>query len=456
MSKALLDFINQNEKTYVEELRELLRKPSISAQNIGIRETADWIVHYMESLGMKAQIYPMADGHPVVFGELNGESDKSILFYNHYDVQPPEPLELWESEPFSADIRDGKIFSRGVADNKGCLMARLQAVKAILQTRGKLPVSVKFLVEGEEEIGSPHLKSFVDAHRDLLRSDLCIWENAYGDEDGSPTIRLGNKGMCYVELSIQSMKSDTHSKNATIYPNAAWEMIWALSTLKDSNENILIEGFYDRVVDPGPEEVAVIKRVPIQEEKIKARAGVDKLLRDVHGYEIINAMYNFPTCTVCGFQSGYTGVGQKTVLPAKAVVKLDMRLVPNQDPDDILDKLLSHFRKNGFDNIKIQVLTKAYPSKTPVTDPAISYIYEMGVKAYDKKPVIEPLSTGTGPRYIFSSWTDMPMVALGVSNAGSNPHAPNENIYLSDFLSGIKHVALIIDGFSDFAKRKRV
>jgi acetylornithine deacetylase/succinyl-diaminopimelate desuccinylase-like protein len=275
MSKVLLDVIAQNEKTYVAELRELLRKPSISAQSIGIRETADWIVQYMESLGMEARIYPVADGHPVVFGELKGETDRSILFYNHYDVQPPEPLELWESEPFSADIRDGKIFSRGVADNKGCLMARLQAVKAILQTRGKLPVSVKFLVEGEEEIGSPHLRTFVDAHRELLRSDLCIWENAYGDEDGNPTIRLGNKGMCYVELSVQSMKSDTHSKNATIYPNAAWEMIWALSTLKDSNENILIEGFYDRVVDPGPEELAVIKRVPIQEEKIKARAGVD-------------------------------------------------------------------------------------------------------------------------------------------------------------------------------------
>ena len=253
MSQALLDLITRNEKTYVDELRELLSKPSISAQNVGIQETAEWIVRYMESMGMKAQIHPMGGGHPVVYGELQGESDKSILFYNHYDVQPPEPLELWETEPFSPQIRDGKLFSRGVADNKGCLMARLQAVKAVLDTQGKLPVTVKFLVEGEEEIGSPHLRTFVDGHRELLRSDLCIWENAYGDEDGNPTIRLGNKGMCYVELTIQSMKSDTHSKNATIYPNAAWQMIWALSSLKDKNENILIDGFYDHVVDPGPE-----------------------------------------------------------------------------------------------------------------------------------------------------------------------------------------------------------
>ncbi len=452
MSNSLLDVITRNEQAYLEELKELLRKPSISAQNIGIAETAQWIVHYMESIGMKARSYPMEGGHPVVYGELRGESPKSILFYNHYDVQPPEPLELWESEPFAAEIRDGKIFSRGVADNKGCLMARLQAVKAILETRGKLPVTVKFLVEGEEEIGSPHLKKFVDEHRELLRSDLCIWENAYGDEDGNPTIRLGNKGMCYVELTLQSMKSDTHSKNATIYPNAAWQMIWALSTLKDKDENILIDGFYDDVVEPGPEEIAVIKKVPVQEEKIKNRAGVGRLLRDVHGYEIINAMYNFPTCTVCGFQSGYTGVGQKTVLPAKAMVKLDMRLVPNQDPDDIHEKLLRHLRSKGLENIGVRVLSKAYPSKTAVTHPVIPFIYELGVQAYGKNPVIEPLSTGTGPRYIFSSWTDMPMVALGVSNAGSNPHAPNENIYLSDFLPGVKHVALIVAEFDRFSK----
>jgi len=452
MTQALLDLITRNEKTYVDELRELLSKPSISAQNVGIQETAEWIVRYMESMGMKAQIHPMEGGHPVVYGELRGTSDKSILFYNHYDVQPPEPLELWETEPFSPQIRDGKLFGRGVSDNKGCLMARLQAVKAVLDTQGKLPVTVKFLVEGEEEIGSPHLRTFVDEHRELLRSDLCIWENAYGDEDGNPTIRLGNKGMCYVELTTQSMKSDTHSKNATIYPNAAWQMIWALSSLKDENENILIDGFYDHVVDPGPEEMAVIKKVPIQEEKLRNRAGVDHLLRDVHGYEITNAMYNFPTCTVCGFQSGYTGVGQKTVLPAKAMVKLDMRLVPHQDPDDIHEKLLRHFRNKGFENIDVRVLSKAYPSKTPVTDPSIPFIYEMGVKAYDRKPVIEPLSTGTGPRYIFSCWTDMPMVALGVSNAGSNPHAPNENIYLTDFISGIKHVALVIREFGPSLK----
>lgn len=454
MTEAILDLITRNEQKYIDELREILNTPSISAQNVGIGETSDWIVRYMESMGMTARLYPMAGGHPVVYGELKGESDKSILFYNHYDVQPPEPLDLWESDPFKMTIRDGKIFCRGVADNKGCLMARLQAVKAVLDVHGKLPVTVKFLVEGEEEIGSPHLQEFVDAHRELLRSDLCIWENAYSDEDGSPTIRLGNKGMCYVELTVESMKSDTHSKNATIYPNAAWEMIWALSTLKGKDEKILIDGFYDRVVDPGPEEIAVIKRVPIQEEKIKSRAGVEKLLRDVHGYEIVNAMYNFPTCTVCGFQSGYTGAGQKTVLPAKAMVKLDMRLVPNQDPNDILEKLLAHLRKHGFGHIKAKVLSMAYPSKTPVTDPVIPFVYDMGLLAYGKKPVIEPLSTGTGPRYIFSSWTDMPMVAIGVSNAGSNPHAPNENIYLADFTWGLKHVALIVERYADFMKTR--
>ena len=447
--EEVFKYIKQHESQFVEELRSIVQQPSIAAQNVGMTETAEKLADYMRSLGITTEIYPIENGHPVVFGEIKGESEKSILFYNHYDVQPPEPLELWETAPFSADIRDGKIFGRGVADNKGALMARLQAVATIKAVEGKLPVTVKFLVEGEEEIGSPNLQGFVDAHREMVRSDLCIWENAYGDEDGSPTIRLGLKGMCYVELAVESMIIDSHSKNATIYPNAAWELVWALSTLKDRNENVLIEGFYDDVIEPGQEEIEVIKKVPINEEKIKARAGVKKLVRNVSGYEIAKAMYNFPTCTICGINSGYTGPGQKTVLPAKSIAKIDMRLVPNQDPDDIYEKLMAHLKKHGFENIKVKRFTKSYPSKTPVTAPYIDLIYETGALAYDRKPVIEPLSIGTGPRYVFSNWTDMPMVALGVSNAGSQSHAPNENIYISDYIAGIKHIALLISNFVD-------
>ncbi|MGI6574932.1 MAG: M20/M25/M40 family metallo-hydrolase [bacterium] len=276
----------------------------------------------------------------------------------------------------AAEIRDGKLFARGVSDNKGALYSRLHAIEAILATGNKLPVNVKFLVEGEEEIGSPHLEPFVLQHKDLLRADACIWENAFKDEQDNPMVRLGNKGMLYVELSVKSADTDFHSRMAPVIPNAAWRLVWALSTMKDTDDNILLEGFYDKVAPVSQEELDVLAKMPSQEEKLKQRAGIESFINGVSGLDFSNKLYNAPTCTICGFDSGYTGEGQKTVLPCTATAKVDFRLVVDQDPEEILTLLRKHLDRHGFNDVQIKPLSFAKASKTLVTTPFVNVCRE--------------------------------------------------------------------------------
>jgi acetylornithine deacetylase/succinyl-diaminopimelate desuccinylase-like protein len=446
--KKAFEYIDKNFDRMVGELQEICKQPSIAARNIGMEETAKKVFEKMQSLGMNCQLIPVENGYPVLIGEIKGETDKTILFYNHYDVQPPEPLDKWTHPPFGAEIHDGKLYARGVSDNKGALYSRLQAIEAILATEGKLPVNVKFLVEGEEEIGSPNLEKFVKDHKDLLKADACIWENAFKDENDNPMARLGNKGMLYVELRVNTAATDFHSRMAPVIPNAAWRLVWALSTLKDPNENILIEGFYDKVRPIPPEELEVLKNMPSQEEKLKKRAGLKEFLGRVTGLEFTNKLYNAPTCTICGIESGYTLEGQKTVLPCTAMAKVDFRLVVDQDPDEIVKLLRKHLDRQGFSDIEISVLSKAKPSKTPVTTPFVDVLYESAAMVYDKPLVIEPTSAGTGPRFVFTDWTDMPIAAIGPGYSGSLNHAPDENIRIEDYREAIKHIIALLYCFA--------
>ncbi len=432
--------VDQNLNRMVQEVIEICRQPSIAAQNIGMIETADMIVAKMNLLGIKTQKMPVENGNPVIYGEITGAFDKTVLFYDHYDVQPPEPLDQWISPPFEPEIRDGKIFARGISDNKGPLYTRLHAIETIMELTSSLPVNVKFLIEGEEEIGSPNLESFVKAHKELLKADVCVWENAHKAEDDHPVIRLGNKGMLYVELRVKAANTDYHSRFAPIIPNAAWRLIWALGTLKDVNENILIKGFYDHIRPIPEEEYDVLRAMAGQEEKIKKRAQIKELLNGVEGVEFANKFLNGPTCTVCGISSGYTGEGAKTVLPCYAMAKLDFRMVVGQDPHEILTLLRKHLDEHGFTDIEIYPHSTTKPSKTPITDPVVKIAREAGQLVYDKSFIIEPCAAGTGPRYVFSDWTDMPIIGIGPGYPGALNHAPNENLVIRDYCQAVKHI----------------
>ncbi len=413
-------------------------------------EAAEHFKGLLEKHGISARIIP-TKGHPVVYGEIKGESDKTVLFYDHYDVQPPDPLDEWESDPFGGEIREGKIFARGVSDNKGNACARIQAVGTLLKLRGNLPMGVKFLIEGEEEIGSTHLDEFIKENRGLLKSDYGVWESGYMGPDGRPGMYLGVKGILYIELEAHGAARDMHSGSAATVPNPAWRLVWALSTIKNEREEVLIPGFYDAVLAPTEAEMQLLRNAESESggQRRGGDVGIHSPLLDLQGLELRKRSLFSPTANICGFRSGYLGEGQKTVLPAKALVKMDFRLVPDQDPNDIYRKLRAHLDKNGFDDVQVRVITMDYPVKTTAEHPVVRAAEEAALAVYGKPASIAPTQGGSGPMHPFKQYLDLPMVAFGVGYWASGNHGPNENIRLSDYRQGIKMAMEFVERLSE-------
>jgi acetylornithine deacetylase/succinyl-diaminopimelate desuccinylase-like protein len=307
-------YVRAREREYIEELKSLVRLPTVSAQKSAIDETALAVLERTRRAGVVAESLRVAGGPPTIVGET-GRGKKTLLVYDHYDVQPPDPLDEWNTPPFEPTERDGHLFARGVSDNKGNLMARLQAIEAYRATMGELPLRVRVLYEGEEEIGSEHLAEFIDRHADRLRADGCIWEAGYKDAAGRPTVSLGLKGIAYFELRVRGAKQDAHSSVATIIPNAAWRLVWALATLKNERDEIVIDGFMEAVRKPTPDEIRVLEALPYDEEATKRIHDVPRFIRGLTGTPLKLKHFFEPTCTICGLTSGYSGPGSKTVLP---------------------------------------------------------------------------------------------------------------------------------------------
>ncbi len=441
-------YIKEHQQQFIERLQWLCRQPSIAAQNIGIRETAQMVMQLMHEAGVKAASYG-TDVAPVIYGTV-GRGARTLLIYNHYDVQPPEPLDKWHSPPFAAEIRDGKLYARGASDNKGNLVARLCAVEAWLKTRGTLPLAVKFVVEGEEEVTSAHLYQFVTQHRDLIQADGCLWEAGGKDLEENPGVYMGAKGILYLEVEATGANRDLHSSTAAIVPNPAWRLVWALATLKDPNEKILVEGFYDDVVEPTPQEMGYLRRIAAtRDEELRRRdLGIDQFLLGLSGVDLVKRSLYQPTCTICGLGAGYTGQGSKTVLPSRAIAKLDFRLVPHQRPDDILQKVTAHFVRHGFGDLHVRKLGAEYPARTPIDSVLARVILQTTKDIYGRAAIVSPLMAATGPMYELTAQFGIPTVGTGCAYAHSFGHAPNENIRLEDFIQHIKHVALIFDQFA--------
>ncbi|MFQ5854575.1 MAG: M20/M25/M40 family metallo-hydrolase [Anaerolineae bacterium] len=441
----ILQIVEERKQVYLDWLVQLCRQPSIAAQNVGMEETAGLVEDLLQEIGAETQQVPTR-GFPVVYGEI-GEGQKTLAFYNHYDVQPPEPLEEWDSDPFAADIRNGTLYARGVSDNKGNIAARLTAVDAYLRARGELPERVKFIIEGEEEIGSPHLPEFAEENQTLIQADGCIWEAGYTDPQGHPEVYLGVKGILYVELTARKANVDLHSMWATIVPNAAWHLLRALQTLKDTKERILIPGFYDQVVEPSASDLEALQRMPFDEDGHRSRLGLEVFNNQLSGQSLLLQHIFQPTCNICGLWSGYTGEGLKTVLPHEASVKLDFRLVPDQDPEELFDLLVEHLEREGFGDVEAKLLAAEHPARTPTDHPFAHLVVESAGEVYGKEPVVYPIVPGTGPMYALCQRFGVPAVSIGVGNADSRNHAPNENIHLEDYYRGIAHLVSILDRF---------
>jgi acetylornithine deacetylase/succinyl-diaminopimelate desuccinylase-like protein len=439
--------IEENLDRHIDVLARLCAQPSISAQGLGIEACAQLVASMLRDEGLEAEIVPSA-GNPVVFGRGAGRSDKTLLMYLHYDVQPVEPLELWESPPFELTRRGSRLYARGISDDKGHIVTRLAALAAVRDALGELPCTVKFVIEGEEEIGSPSMQRFVEDNQELLASDACIWEfgsvNVYGD----PEQTLGMRGICYVELAVRTASRDAHSGTAgSIFPNAAWRLVWALNTLKDENERILIDGFYDNVRPPSERDRDYLDRAPDESAALREMYGLERYLRAQEGLDWkLQAVFE-PTCTICGLESGYQGPGSKTVLPATAMGKVDFRLVPDQTPQEVVSKLRRHLDRHGFSDIDVRLVGGQRPAKVDPDDPFVQLAIEAARDIYDTEMVVYPIIGGSGPLYPFVDVLGVPVVSAGIGHPDSRVHAPNENIELDYFLKGIKHTARIIEAF---------
>ncbi|MCM3240382.1 M20/M25/M40 family metallo-hydrolase [Heyndrickxia oleronia] len=445
--EKVFQYIEDHADMYLDWLIEACNQPSVSAQNRGMIEMKELVKRFLNMINVEVEEIT-TDGYPIIYGELGEGHDKTLTFYNHYDVQPEDPIDHWKSPPFEASIREGKIFARGAADNKGNLIARICAVHAYQQIYGKVPINLKFIFEGEEEVGSPHLEFFAKEHPNKLKTNGIIWEGGSREvESKRPHVGLGVKGICYVELTCKGANMDLHSSEAAIIENPAWRLIWALSTLKNEHEEILIEGFYDDIVPLSELDKKFIGSMIYDEEATKKLYGISKFLKNVTGDALKESLTADPTCTICGIESGYIGEGSKTVLPSIARVKLDFRLVPNQSPEKIAQLLRNHLDKHGFNDIEIKQAHGLHPFNTDPNHPFVNTVLKSMDEVYQEPPVILRNLAGSSPMYKMLKNTNIPAVQIGVANLQSNYHAPNENIFIDDYIQGIKVTAAVINNF---------
>jgi acetylornithine deacetylase/succinyl-diaminopimelate desuccinylase-like protein len=448
---AVDHYLEEHLQKSLNELARLVAQPSIGAQNLGLKECAALVAGLLEQRGFKVEILA-TDGAPVVFAERKGKNrNKTLLFYNHYDVQPPEPLELWETPPFEPSQRDGRLYGRGVSDDKGHITSRLHAIDAILTTGGELPCNIKFIIEGEEETGSIHLPKFITANKDKLAADACVWEFGGVDHREVPMQYLGLRGICYVELSVETASIDVHSGlGGSIFPNAAWQLVWALNTLKGPDEKIRIPGWYDDIIPPSARDRELFDAQPDAAEEYKTRYGVKNFLKGLAGgTDLFMAEVFEPTCTICGLTSGYQGPGSKTVLPAKASAKVDFRIVPGQTIEKCLTLLRQHLDAEGFSDIQIQFHGGGPAAKTDPDDPFIKLVVDTAEEVFESKMELIPMVGGSGPNYPFVHELKLPVATAGLGYPDTRAHAPNENIRIDLYLKHARHMARVIAEFAE-------
>lgn len=442
----MMDYIEREDvkASYLEDIKELCAIPSISShgEEGPMLDAVKWIERRMIKAGIEVRVLPNKKGFPLIYGFMKGEREKTLLFYNHYDVVSAGSLEDWDSDPFVVAVRDGRLIGRGVADNKGNLLSRIHALEALKKVYGSIPVNVKFLVDGEEEIGSPCLGEMLQEHRDLFAADACVWESAKKDEEGNPTTQLGNKGLCRLKIEAQVAKRSSHSSLASLYPNALWRLVWALSHIKDEKENILVPGFYDRAKPLTPKEEEVCKELPIAIEKKRESMGIKELLPGSQASSINKALYFEPSINIQHIGGG--DPGGKTVNPAQASAYLDCRLVHAQHPEEIYRSICCYLESLGFYDLNVEYMGGSLPQRTPLDHPFLEIVDRSCQRVYGKKLVLLPTSPGSGPREAFAIYPDLPIVGLGVAHNESGSHGPKENIMIEDYILGAKHIAALL------------
>jgi acetylornithine deacetylase/succinyl-diaminopimelate desuccinylase-like protein len=435
----------------IADLQTLIRQPSVSAKKQGLVECANLVSSIMKKAGISSEVLYLDDKSvpPVVYGELKSKSNagRTLLFYNHYDVQPVEPVELWDAEPFSGKLEGNYVYGRGSADDKGELITRIKAVEYCLKNAGDVPCNIKFIVEGEEEIGSVHIEQYLQKYQERLSCDGVIWEFGYVDAKDRPIISLGMKGLLYVELVAKGPSRDAHSSLAVLIENPAWRLVSALASMRDANGKILIKDWYNEVRDFTGEELDVISREPFDEKEFKEEYGVTRFVADAQGRDIKKALVGMPTCNIAGLNSGYTGEGAKTVLPAKALVKIDFRLVPGMIPERQLERLKAHLLDHGFGDIEVILIHGEAAGRTPISDPFVRQVEQAAKETYGSA-IISVSSAGTGPMHSFAKVLKCPCISVGSTYMFSRIHSPNEFARVDLLNKTTKCIGRIMENFS--------
>ncbi|MGX1785105.1 M20/M25/M40 family metallo-hydrolase [Bosea sp. NPDC055332] len=441
---AVFAHIEANRSAFLDRLLAYLRHPSISAENIGIAEVGALLVEMLTKIGLETSLVP-TDGHPMVVARWQKAPGKpTVLLYGHYDVQPPDPLDKWLSPPFEPTIRDGRIYARGVGDNKGQHFAQILAIESHLAVHGTLPCNVILLLEGEEEIGSPNIAGFVHANQAMLEADLAVTADGPRHASGAAAIKFGSRGVVSFELRCRHAVRDVHSGNfGGVVPNPIWTLVHLLGTMKNAAGEITIAGLHDDIEAPTPEELAAIEALPLDIEAVKRSLGLTRLdaPADRPFYERLCFR---PTLTINGFHGGYGGPGSKTVLPNEALVKCDIRLVEAQDPGDILRKVAAHVAQHAPEVEFIAADAGMQPSKTPIASPFTAPLRRAFVAAQGVEPLLIPAGFGSLPGYVFTKILGIPAFVTPYANPDEANHAPNENLTLDCFYSGLRTGAALL------------
>jgi acetylornithine deacetylase/succinyl-diaminopimelate desuccinylase-like protein len=457
--------IDSEMDSLILDLQRLIRQPSISAKKQGITECASLVADIMDKAGIHSQIlhldHNICDGrhdddssaNPIVYGEAKSKANpngKTILFYNHYDVQPEDPIELWDKDPFSGKVEGNYIFGRGASDDKGELITRIKAVEYFLKMTGDVPCNVKFIVEGEEEIGSKNISQYLTQYKDMFACDGIIWEFGYVDEKDIPIISLGMKGLLYVELVAKGPSRDAHSSLAVLIENPAWHLIRALNSMRDSAGRILVKDWYNEVRDFSAQDISLIEQEPFNEESFKKEYSIEKFVDNISGAETRKALAGNPTCNIAGILSGYIGEGAKTVLPAEAIAKLDFRLVPDMVPEKQLERIKKHLKENGFkeNEIAVKFIHGEAAARVSATDPFVNIVQEAAKEIFGSV-ITSVSSAGTGPMHSFIEILKSPCVSVGSTYVYAKIHSPNEFARVDLLNNATKCICNIMEKFAN-------
>lgn len=435
-AKKVWDYIDEHRDEYIDLLKKFCAQPSVSAQNWGIREMAELVRDTVTELGGNGTLIE-SEGNPYVYGMIDNGAKRTITLYNHYDVVPPEPYELWKTPPFEPTIIDGRLYARGSSDNKASLLSRYIAVDAYQKVLGKLPINIKFLAEGEEEIGSPHLMDFIRDHPDKIQSDGIVWEGGSKFVNGPLIVHMGVKGVTGFELRCE------HAKDGA---SPVWRLIWALNSIKNAEDRITIDGFFDSVAPVTDYERSYVLNNEYDEEKTKEINGIEQFINGLTGDALKEKLYIEPSLNIQGLF--FDELDETSGMPKSATVKMDIRTVPNQDPDELMRQLRAHLDARGFDDLELIEHHSTLPFRGRPDSLLARAVIKNVEAAYGTPPAVHLMTPGSCGMARVVKATGIPIVHYGCMDTASRAHAPNESADLDHYIRGAKLSVLV---FQDFA-----